>query len=77
MGGVRAIQVSSEICMGFEVLSYKVLLLRNDTTFAVINNIGARYQPELFEFLKTLRYNDEVIFSEITVKYFDDKSFVL
>ncbi|WP_165813727.1 GldM family protein [Terrimonas sp.] len=77
MGGVRALQVNSNICATFEVLSYKVTLMRNDNTFAVINNTGARYNPVLLEHLYNLKSNDQIIFSDITVRYFDDKPFGL
>jgi hypothetical protein len=77
MGGVRALQVNSSICADFEVLSYKVTLTRNDTTFAVINNTGARYNPALLEHFNKVKNNDQVIFSDITVRYFDNKPFGL
>lgn len=73
MGGLRATQVNSNICADFEVLSYKVTLLRNDTSIAVINNTGARYNPELLEYLRTLHDKDEIVFSEITIRYFDNR----
>ena len=77
MGGVRALQVNSSICADFEVLSYKVTLIRNDTTFAVINNTGARYNPALLGHLNKVKNNDQIIFSDITVRYFDNKPFAL
>lgn len=77
MGGIRAIQVNSNICANFEVLSYKVRLIRNDTTLIVINNTGARYNPEVLKYLNTINNNDQIIFSEITIRYFDDNPLVL
>lgn len=58
MGGVRAIQVNSDICANFEVLSYRVKLIRNDIAYAQIMNSGARYTPELLTYLYTLKKDD-------------------
>lgn len=77
MGGVRAFQPSSSICYDFEVTSYKITIIRKDSVVATVNNLGARYKAELLEHLNRIEMNDEIIISDITVRYYDNKPMIL
>lgn len=71
MGGVRAIQTGAPICVDFSVTAYKVILLRNDSMLAIIENKGAIYNPELLQRLKALQINDRIFVYDIAVRYLD------
>lgn len=77
LGGVRAIQVNSSICYDFEVISYNITIIRKDSLSATATNIGARYNHELLEHLNNIQRDDQIIISDITVRYYDRKPMLL
>lgn len=80
MGGIRAIIMNSLFCSEafvFSVVSYNAIMMRNDSVLTVIHNTGARYNTELVADLRLLQKGDQVIFSNVSVQYYDKSVVVL
>lgn len=76
MGGVRVV-LPLPVDADFSVISYKTFVIRNDSVLAVIHNTGARYNADLVKNLNLIEKGDQIIFSNITVRYPDKTQFVV
>lgn len=77
MGGVRAFQTGGYICADFSVESYTATIVRNNSLIDSIHNSGAVYNAALIACLQKLKAKDQLIISDIMIRYFDNKSLLL
>jgi GldM C-terminal domain len=67
-GGLYAILENSDFQAPFQVMEYTIMLIRDNKTFEINKNTGARYNDQSIELLKQTVKNDRVIIFGIVSK---------